>query len=1280
MPTGPVAARDEGTVCDRTKHRNNRQCKTALRASHPQPVKESSPGSIVNSKLREGHLLGERCGSEREEELRWKINQLEKDKLNLGSKYNKEVSGYEAQLARLRALLERGEAHRQELEYEVALAKRDAAAQNTSYEDKLTELLKHNQQHKAVSAELNQRVYDLEKALEITRQARDEDQQSHQAELLERDRLLLSSNAENDLLQSEKSRLEKLLQEQNETLQELKVKLDRVQREREKDTEELKAKKSELKQSAVREEMLRKEAESAMKRIKTLDETVESERASHLESKFNSEIIQLRLRDLEAALCVEKSSQAEAVSNLELLRQKFGDVEKAYTHERDRAKDAHHKFQQLEKEYLSTKADLIGQLDKEKVASAELMGQLEQEKAESANLFVRLQEQERVHTENLHTISLVQNKLVCVEEAHEDLIKDMQQLLQHYRYLGASQINNTGEGEKKNPSALMGILKRTLHHYHAELKDLLKVVETLTIENKEKEKIITEQRKNIQECETRCMCLGEEVERLRLSVSEVAAAAERAQVELCSVTKRWEEEREQHKHTSMQMHNLTQEHEKEQQEKLAFLHSLYQQLIAGCVLVAPPQSMLGSFSWAELSAVLQEHVDTLTSDLSSANQRIAGLESVCEGKTTSLANVCEQLKQREESWIKQRKELDTHHMQITNELQTRAQDLKRQIEKSEEKVRASERARSGLEQEVTRLQDLLSVCRRDDASLLAACALLAGCVCELFSRVCVLSHQKTLLWDRVCVGESLEKEVGALLHALSDPGQTSGKAEVKVRGGVWVFRRCVIAVLATLRLQKLRRNSHTLFRVTGGFREPPSLCVREIMLREKAQQGEEEEDERNFRVVKMLTSSELAVLIHSCMQGVQQELDKTVHSSGVLNAAQISFSKLLDRLLSETDSGCSGHYGYVGSLVQRLARGLQKLRMKHCALSNNDTSQGMVSSLQQHFLVFTQRLHSAEVERRELRLELSRLKRSTASERNKRKENTHTACVPVDQFQSVCTELSSALQREQQAQALLHQQATQLQELGLTMELHTGDQLEKDRTLAQAVQCLSETKADLKRKEQSLRLLGKRLSQSQLEKQQLQQSITSAENALRTAAKSKDSLSSYMKSVESSLKELKDRIILSRSSTSREDFNLHMPSMLLDVSGPELNMGGHEIAACQALVESFTEVYQLACSKVASLEREISSYQSHITALKAELQDACLRENQIYVPVIDSDDHAVPRFEAEVDTGTPLLLDVGVTLKEVPGNMRPSVLLPLKKSKAVKKGSKNSKSLKGAVK
>lgn len=51
----------------------------------------------------------------------------------------------------------------------------------------------------------------------------------------------------------------------------------------------------------------------------------------------------------------------------------------------------------------------------------------------------------------------------------------------------------------------------------------------------------------------------------------------------------------------------------------------------------------------------------------------------------------------------------------------------------------------------------------------------------------------------------------------------------------------------------------------------------------------------------------------------------------------------------------------------------------------------------------------------------------------------------------------------------------------------------------------------------------------------------------------------------------------------------------------------------KSLVHSFTDVYELVCSKMVCLEREISSYQSHVTALKAELHDACIRENQCYV-------------------------------------------------------------------
>lgn len=43
--------------------------------------------------------------------------------------------------------------------------------------------------------------------------------------------------------------------------------------------------------------------------------------------------------------------------------------------------------------------------------------------------------------------------------------------------------------------------------------------------------------------------------------------------------------------------------------------------------------------------------------------------------------------------------------------------------------------------------------------------------------------------------------------------------------------------------------------------------------------------------------------------------------------------------------------------------------------------QTLISGLQQHFLLFSQRLHAAEVERRSLRLEVSNLKKGLQQER-----------------------------------------------------------------------------------------------------------------------------------------------------------------------------------------------------------------------------------------------------------------------------------------------------------
>ena len=57
----------------------------------------------------------------------------------------------------------------------------------------------------------------------------------------------------------------------------------------------------------------------------------------------------------------------------------------------------------------------------------------------------------------------------------------------------------------------------------------------------------------------------------------------------------------------------------------------------------------------------------------------------------------------------------------------------------------------------------------------------------------------------------------------------------------------------------------------------------------------------------------------------------------------------------------------------------------------------------------------------------------------------------IDKFESVCQELNSALQREQQAQQLLVEQSRQLEEITLRLDLYTTEGMEKEQTLSEAV-------------------------------------------------------------------------------------------------------------------------------------------------------------------------------------------------------------------------------------
>ncbi|NXU66781.1 CC171 protein, partial [Horornis vulcanius] len=215
------------------------------------------------------------------------------------------------------------------------------------------------------------------------------------------------------------------------------------------------------------------------------------------------------------------------------------------------------------------------------------------------------------------------------------------------------------------------------------------------------------------------------------------------------------------------------------------------------------------------------------------------------------------------------------------------------------------------------------------------------------------SSQRDLLQDQVNLHALVNQKMRSLLYALpTNMENNQDEARLRQRRAkhlVYVFRRAVIAVLATNRLRALAQNSCSLFVWTDGSRGSIGIqvCVGEskrrhhmsmIQLSCKLQfffTAFEEEGVDCIEALDWLTSSDLYNAIISSISELQDVLSKPDPKSwlsghSLTSAARNSFAKLMDNLsvLMEpaqgNPCGCTA-YLERDSLIQRLACGLQRV-------------------------------------------------------------------------------------------------------------------------------------------------------------------------------------------------------------------------------------------------------------------------------------------------------------------------------------------------------------------
>ncbi|XP_077004244.1 coiled-coil domain-containing protein 171 isoform X9 [Tamandua tetradactyla] len=1154
-------------------------------------------------------------------DLRKKLHRAKKEKLEITTKYNAELASCESQIAKLRSEVEKGEALRQSLEYDLVVVRKEAGLGRRAAEEKLAEAHRIQEKLNAQNSELQEKANDIENAFQTSQQKWKEECRRFECDLEERDSIIQNCNREYDLLMKEKSRLEKMLQ-------------------------------------------------ATTLRMRKLEENIEAERAAHLESKFNSEIIQLRIRDLEGALQVEKASQAEAVADLEMIKNEFKEVESAYEREKHNAQESFAKLNILEREYFSKNKKLNEEIEEQKKVIIDLSKKLQYNEKSCSEL------QEELVMAKKHQAFLV--------ETCENNVKELESILDSFTVSG-QWTSGTHKDKDKPPSfsVVLETLRHTLTDYQNKLEDASNELNSM---NDAKEKTSSElnstkqkiesHTKNIKDLQDKLADANKELSHLRTKCADREALISTLKMELQNVLHCWEKEKARAVQSESELQKLSQAFHKDTEEKLTFLHTLYQHLVAGCVLIKQPEGMLDKFSWCELCTVLQENVDALIADLNRANEKISHLEYICKNKSDTMRElqqtqedtfnkVAEQIKAQESCWQKQKKELELQYSELLLEVQKRAQKFQEIAEKNMEKSNIIEKSREQLVLENSHFKNMLSQTQREQISLLAACALMAGALYPLYSRSCALSTQRDFLQEQVNTFELFKLEIRTLAQALStveEKKQEEAKMKkIPFKGLIRVFRKGVIAILAANRLKSLGQSCASLFTWMENFKEGIGILVCTGEPKEKNKFPKHQKEQlRYLQALSWLTSPDLLAAIISSMVELQEVISKTDPNSRIcghllIGAAKNSFAKLMDKISLAMESiplhsGRSITYVEKDSLVQRLARGLHKvnaLALKY-GLRGHVPIMKSTASLQKQIFGFTQRLHAAEVERRSLRLEVTEFKRNMNEMKKELvkaqglqvqlNEFKQSKLITHEKFESACEELNNALLREQQAQMLLNEQAQQLQELNYRLELHSSEEADKNQTLGEAVKSLSEAKMELRRKDQSLRQLNRHLTQLEQDKRRLEENIHDAESALRMAAKDKECVANHMRTVENMLHKVRDQISLSRTAASRNDFTLQLPKLHLETFAMDGLKGGPEVVACQAMIKSFMDVYQLASARIATLEKEMTSHRSHIATLKSELHTACLRENESLLSV-GSRDHS----NISVSSRAPLPADtVGV--------------------------------------
>ena len=979
-------------------------------------------------------------------------------------------------------------------------------------------------------------------------------------------------------------------------------------------------------------------------RIKSLVENIEAERATHLETKFNTELMELKLGDLEKELSSGRDSLKVCANNIEESQNKYRHLESVISND----KLMYNKLM----ENLNKRNDEIE--SKYEIQSKELT----EKSVALSNINLELDKAKEELTE-------AKSHLNFYESNNNEIIKEFRFLLNNY----ADKCDLTNLPEEWTLNTIVEVMKVILKDSEVQMKDTEK---NLEVAKSSLEKLTVDIEKQVEDAHSRGKAL-EQAERLvknaqyQCSVSEVKCSDYEKRIkilekEICCLNSEVDKKEEEIKVLIEDVSKAKLDADKNIESSFLSLQIIYDLLITGAVQPAYPNA----HSINELKDIIidklkqninierskQEEVSYLKNEIKNMTGEVYNHKHL----TKKLRKINAELLSQSGKHLEEKQTLEMQLHKKLDEYKNAFDKMKTDRDGVMAKYTAIEKSLKESEQLNEKITKALQQCEHEHRYVITAIVVITGGLWALILRHQSLCVEKSILVNIVRQLFKLKGDVIELTDTvhfeITNKDADTFKYNRSVRG-IFRFRIAVIAVLGAIRFYKIALHTKTINSTQESCTYHNNLLFYGAPRKNSHGKNAKTKDDElsiwlhNNDVLKNACLDAVTPLIalKKCKQ--THRGDESLSHGALVETICTCYTRYIDLVKVEMESSSlfslkSG--SKKNTLIYHLGLGLKRLLEKESSQIFYQPVAEVISILHRSIMALTNKHHSSEKDRMSAVTNCERYKeernqlKSQISTRISRFEETERTlkarvwdlegqienAISESQFTGVCVDLDNALKREHHLQTLLNEQKNDIFEITAKIE-------KQEELYQQDFHCLQSKMGKLKDK--LLKLEG--------EKEELNVLLQKEHGEMEQFFLERELLVQYTRKVTSVLQKKSNSIDLSHLSKLNKLQETILPENVLGLDGKTITP---EMQICQNTVISLVDSHkgtlyhimnllkekQYLHGKIVSLEDEAKMHKLNVQKLKIQISALCQED-------LDINNHSMARVSVK-ETSTPIFV------------------------------------------